>query len=266
MRTKASFKGHSIHQMLIPFPIGLMIGAFVSDLLGFIFNIPSLWHTGYYISAAGAVMGLVAGLPGFIDYTYSVPPDSSGFTRATNHLLVMVTTIILFSIAWLLRDGVNVKPGYITLILEFIGTVTISIGAWLGGTLVNRNFIGPDHRYAGSGKWSELTLNGKPGESIEVAKSDDLKVNQMKLLRINGERIVLARNETGYAAFHDRCTHRGGSLAGGVMICGTVQCLWHGSQFDTQTGVVRSGPAKESIKTFSVTEHNGKIMMKINSP
>jgi nitrite reductase/ring-hydroxylating ferredoxin subunit len=42
---------------------------------------------------------------------------------------------------------------------------------------------------------------------------------------------VLARTEEGYVAFDDRCTHKGGSLAAGVMVWGTVQCLWHGSQF-----------------------------------
>jgi nitrite reductase/ring-hydroxylating ferredoxin subunit len=51
----------------------------------------------------------------------------------------------------------------------------------------------------------------------------------MKLLRIGDLRIVLGRTSDGYVAFDDRCTHRGGSLAGGVMVDGTVQCLWHGS-------------------------------------
>ena len=31
------------------------------------------------------------------------------------------------------------------------------------------------------------------------------------------------------------------------MICGTVQCLWHGSQFGAGTGAVKAGPAKENI-------------------
>ncbi|MGE5679846.1 MAG: DUF2231 domain-containing protein [Bacillota bacterium] len=264
MKTKANFKGHAIHQMLIPFPIGLMIGAFAFDILGYIFNIPSLWQTGYYISAAGALMGLVAGIPGFIDYTFSVPPESTGFTRATKHMSVMIITIALFAIAWFLRESAEVKPGYTTLLLELTGTITITIGGWMGGTLVNRNFIGPDHRYAHSGKWKELTLEGKKGDKIEVANSEELKLNQMKLLHINGKRIALARTESGFMAFQDKCTHRGGSLADGVLICSTVQCLWHGSQFDIKTGSVKAGPAKENIMTYPVTEENGKVMLLIN--
>jgi 3-phenylpropionate/trans-cinnamate dioxygenase ferredoxin subunit len=39
-----------------------------------------------------------------------------------------------------------------------------------------------------------------------------------------------------------------------VLVGGTVQCLWHGSQFDTATGEVGCGPAKRKIKTYDVAE------------
>jgi nitrite reductase/ring-hydroxylating ferredoxin subunit len=71
-------------------------------------------------------------------------------------------------------------------------------------------------------------------------------------MHLNGKRIVIGRTETGFSAFEDSCTHRGGTLADGVMICGTVQCPWHGSQFDVNTGQVNAGPAKEKIKTFRI--------------
>jgi nitrite reductase/ring-hydroxylating ferredoxin subunit len=85
----------------------------------------------------------------------------------------------------------------------------------------------------------------------------------MKLVHVNGKRIVVAKTEQGYAAFDDSCTHRGGSLADGVMICGTVQCPWHGSQFDVKTGNLKAGPAKEKINTFNVTEEGGKVYLAI---
>jgi nitrite reductase/ring-hydroxylating ferredoxin subunit len=83
----------------------------------------------------------------------------------------------------------------------------------------------------------------------------------MKLVHVRGKRIVLGKTENGYVAFDDHCTHRGGSLAGGAMICGTVQCPWHGSQFDVATGAVKAGPAKEKINTYTVNEVGGKIML-----
>ena len=122
-----------------------------------------------------------------------------------------------------------------------------------------RNEIGIDPRYANAGKWKEVTI---ANTNAAVAEADELKVDQMKLVRVRDKRIVIARSENGYVAFDDHCTHRGGSLAGGTMICGTVQCPWHGSQFDVVTGEVKAGPAKEKINTYDVEERNGKIYLK----
>ena len=79
-----------------------------------------------------------------------------------------------------------------------------------------------------------------------------LCLNQMKLVHTNGERIAVGRTEQGYAAFQDRCTHKGGPLSDGTLICGTVQCPWHGSQFDVHSGDVKCGPAEKPIKTYEI--------------
>jgi nitrite reductase/ring-hydroxylating ferredoxin subunit len=131
----------------------------------------------------------------------------------------------------------------------------------MGGTLVTRNLISVDHRYAQAGKWLEATIDARKGQPVTVAKRDELKVDQMKLLRVGDTRIVLGRTENGYVAFEDRCTHKGGSLAGGVMMCGTVQCLWHGSQFDVATGKVKAGPAKKAIGVYRVKEEDGEVRL-----
>lgn len=112
---------------------------------------------------------------------------------------------------------------------------------------------------AGAGKWREATIAPSADRVLAVAHVDELEVNQMKLLRVGDRRIALARNEDGYVAIDDRCTHRGGSLAGGTMICGTVQCPWHGSQFDSATGHVKAGPATGSIRSYIVERRGDQI-------
>jgi len=259
MRTKASFKGHAIHQMLIPFPIGFFVGAFLFDLLGYLFSNSSFYQTSYYLGIAGIISALAAALPGFIDFLFSVPPNSSGKKRAVQHLSVNLTATALFTAAVLLREDPSDTSATV-FVTELLGISLLTIGGWLGGTLVNRNFIGPDHRYANAGKWKEKYFSEEQAE-YEAADSNELKVNQMKLLRIKDKRIVLGRTEEGYISFDDSCTHRGGSLAGGIMICGTVQCLWHGSQFDVKTGKVKSGPAQKNINTYKVTERDGRVFV-----
>lgn len=259
MKSKASIKGHPIHPILIAFPIAFFFGALVFDVLGRILEKPSFWQTGMYLSFAGVIAGLAAAVPGLIDYLFVVPPNSSGKKRATKHALVNVCAVVIFAFDWFYRRSANANPT-VVILLEVAGILLISIGGWLGGTLVYRNQIAVNPRYANAGKWKEEYFDRERGQ-IEVATADELKLNQMKLLHIKDKRIVLGRTEQGYTAFDDHCTHRGGSLAGGAMICGTVQCPWHGSQFDTHTGEVKSGPAQEKINTYPVTEMNGKVYL-----
>jgi uncharacterized membrane protein/nitrite reductase/ring-hydroxylating ferredoxin subunit len=261
MRSKASYQGHPIHPALIPFPFAFLYGAFFFDLAGRIAERPIWWTTGAYLSCVGIIAALVAAVPGFIDYFYTVPPRSSGKQRATKHMLVNLGAVALFAAAWAIRGDAQAIPDTMVLVLEAIALALLTIGGWMGGVLVSRNQISVDHRYAQAGIWKEERIQAKSDQPVVVARPDELKVNQMKLLRIDGRRLVLARTEEGYVAFDDRCTHRGGSLAGGVMIGGVVQCPWHGSQFDCVRGMVRAGPAEEPIGTYRVSEKEGQILL-----
>jgi nitrite reductase/ring-hydroxylating ferredoxin subunit/uncharacterized membrane protein len=261
MRSRASYKGHPIHPALIPFPFAFLFGAFLFDVAGRIAGRGEWSTTGAHLAIAGIATALIAAVPGLIDYRFTVPPRSTAKTRATRHMLVNLSAVVLFAIAWWLRGGTSAPPGIVELVLEGAGVALLTAGGWMGGVLVNRNQIGVDPRYAGAGKWRESTVDAAPGKAAVVARSDELEVNQMKLLRVGDRRIVLARDETGYVAFDDRCTHRGGSLAGGAMICGTVQCPWHGSQFDVRSGEVKAGPAGERIGTYRIEERGGEIRL-----
>jgi nitrite reductase/ring-hydroxylating ferredoxin subunit/uncharacterized membrane protein len=263
MRSRATFRSHPVHPALIPFPLAFLVGALAADVAGRALARPELWMVGWHLAAAGVVAGLVAAVPGVIDYRATVPPDSSGKERARKHGLANAAALALFAAAWWIRGGAEAPPGALVLGLQGVGAVLLGMGGWMGGTLVNRNLISVDHRYAGAGKWSEARLRAGRDGRVVAARADELEVDQMKLLHVDGRRIVLGRTEDGYVAFDDRCTHRGGSLAGGVMICGTVQCLWHGSQFDCRTGAVRAGPAEEPIRTYEVEEAGGEVRLRL---
>lgn len=261
MRSKATFRGHPIHPALIPFPFAFLIGAFLFDAAGRVADRPSWWTTGGHLAAAGIVAALIAAVPGFIDYLYTVPPRSTGKQRATRHMLVNLLAVSLVAVAWFLRRDMSDGPTMLVLGLELAALASLTVGGWMGGVLVSRNQISVDHRYASAGKWKEQTIEPRANAAVPVAKADELKVDQMKLLRAGDRRIVLARTEQGYVAFDDRCPHRGGSLAGGSMMCGTVQCPWHGSQFDVGTGAVKAGPADQSIATYRVETRGREVFL-----
>lgn len=260
MRSRANYKGHPIHPALIPFPFAFLTGAFGFDLAGVLLDRASWWTTGAQLTLVGIATALLAAVPGIIDYFYTVPPRSSGKKRATKHALCNVGTLVLFGVAYFLRES-TARPTILALALEAAGVGLLMIGGWLGGTLVSRNQISVDHRYARAGKWKEERIQRQTGQAVVIGRADELEVDQMKLIHINGRRVVLARTEQGHVAFDDHCTHRGGSLADGVMICGTVQCPWHGSQFDVRTGTVKAGPAEKGIAAYRVEETDGEIRL-----
>ncbi len=261
MRSAANIKGHPIHPMLIPFPIAFLTSALVVDLVGAMRDSGDWWFVGGWLALAGIGTAVVAALPGLIDYLYTVPPDSSAKKRATYHMIVNLCAVALFGVGWLIRRPDLHQPSWFVVILELLGVGLMSMGGWMGGTLAYRNMIGVDHRYANAGKWQEQQIDAPANEPIDLGPADQLGVDQMKLFRIGERRIVLARLEEGYTAFDDRCTHRGGSLAGGTLACGRVQCLWHGSQFDCRTGQVHAGPAEKPINTYKVEEQNGRLRL-----
>jgi nitrite reductase/ring-hydroxylating ferredoxin subunit/uncharacterized membrane protein len=263
MRSKAHFKSHPIHPMLVAFPIAFLYGALAFDAAGRLANWPGGWATGAYLSLAAIASGLIAAIPGLIDYMYAVPPRSSGRARATQHMLINASALAAFAVGWAFRDRTTLVPGAGTLLLEAAGVGLVTWGGWLGGTLVYRNQIGVDHRYARAGKWKEQAVEGRPDGPIAVAREGELELDQMKLLRVGDRRIVLARTEQGYAAFDDRCTHKGGPLSDGVLICATVQCPWHGSQFDARTGATKAGPADQPIATYRVEVADGEVRLSL---
>jgi nitrite reductase/ring-hydroxylating ferredoxin subunit/uncharacterized membrane protein len=265
VRSRASFRGHPIHPALIPFPLAFLYGAFFFDVGGLLLDHVGFRTTAGYLAVAGVLLGLVAAVPGIIDYVFTVPPDSSGRRRARKHGLVNATALTLFAIAWVLRPPAEAAPGVGILLLEAAGVVAITIGGWMGGTLVGRNQISVDHRYAGAGKWREQRVETRAGQSLVLRTPDGLEPDQLMLLHADGRRLVLGRTKEGYVAFDDHCTHRGASLADGVLICGTVQCPWHGSQFDVRTGAVGAGPAQQPIAAYRVEEAGDELRIHLVS-
>ena len=259
MRSRANIKGHPIHPALIPFAYAFLVGALAFDAAGVVLDRPAFWTTGAYLALAGVGAALLAAIPGFIDYFFTVPPRSSAKVRATKHMLLNLSAVAAFALACVLRGDVTAKPELLQLFLEAAGAGLLTMGSWMGGTLVFRNQIGVDHRYARAGKWAEEHVTADADGSAILAHSGELEIDQMKLVHVNGRRIVLARTADGYVAFDDRCPHRGGSLAGGTMMCGRVQCPWHGSQFDVASGAVKAGPAKEAIETFRVERKGDRL-------
>ncbi len=250
MRARAQIKSHPIHPILVAFPIALWVTGFVMDLIGYVAVDSSVWIAGWYVTLGGCIGAALAAVAGAMDLFSVVPPQSSARQRGYSHALLNVCALGLYITVLAIRGSAGEQPTGLTLGLGAIGILVIAFSGWLGGTLVYRNQIGVDHRYANAGTWKERTLSGwdRP-----VCNEGELAYGQMMLVTVGNERVVVGKCADGIVAFADRCTHKGGPLSDGSLTGCIVQCPWHGSQFDVHTGRVVAGPAGAKIGIYEVS-------------
>ncbi len=261
MRSKAHIGSHPVHPMLVLFPLGLWITSFAFDAIGVATRNELLWAAGFYAIIGGCVGATCAAIAGAVDLFSVVPPHSSGRRRGYMHGGLNALVLLLFIyIAWRRGTPANMPNG-LTLVLSAIGVVAVLVSGWWGATLVYRNQIGVDHRYADAGKWKERELRGW---DQPVCNQSELNDGQMMLARHDQREVVVGHCPEGYAAFSHHCTHKGGPLADGALVGCTVQCPWHGSQFDIHTGRVVAGPAQRKIETFDSEIRKGEVYVSPN--
>lgn len=256
MRSKAQIKSHPIHPMLVAFPVGLWVASLVFDVIAVNTSNNLMWAAGFYCVVGGCVGAVLAAVAGVIDLLSVVPPRSSARKRGYMHGGLNTVALVLFLSVAYRRGGPWEMPDATALWLSLLGVVLIGVSGWMGGTLVYRNQIGVDRRYANAGKLKERTLDSwdRP-----VCNQAELSEGQLMLANIDNERVAVGRCSDGMFAFEDHCTHRGGPLADGALVGCTVQCPWHGSQFDVRNGRVVSGPAEKKIKIYDVQIRAGEV-------
>lgn len=142
MEAKAKLLGHPIHQMLIVLPLGLLLGAWFSDLGFFLTGRPALAAVGFWNTAGGIATGLFAAVFGLIDWM-AVPLNTRAKRIGAWHAGINVLMLLLFGASLLLRYP---QQGHTPTLWSFVcATIAVSSGgvsAWLGGELVNRLGIG----------------------------------------------------------------------------------------------------------------------------
>lgn len=111
---------------------------------------------------------------------------------------------------------------------------------------------------------------GTPYGWFNVFFSDEIAAGEIKEVMVNGEQLVVYRDDTGQArAAQAHCPHLGANFAyGGVVSGSTIRCPFHGWQFDDKGSLAGVGDAlcrpskllgKNLLKVFPVVETNRAI-------
>jgi uncharacterized membrane protein len=139
MATRASVHNHPIHPMVIVLPLGLWVFAVVCYGI-YLLSAAAVWRTvALYTMGGGVVGGILAGIPGTIDFLNL--PKSRVQTIALSHMILNTVAITIFLISLILAilwRGHEVAP----FILSLFGLLSVGISGWLGGSLVYEHGIG----------------------------------------------------------------------------------------------------------------------------
>lgn len=142
VRSPAAVRGHPIHPMLIPMPIGLLVGALVADLL-FVgtedefFARMALWLLG-----GGLLTGALAAVFGIADFAVLERPRRlrAGWIHAVGNGVAMLVALI--NLGWRLSQGAAEAVQPVGLILSVVIGLLLAITGWYGGELTYRHLVG----------------------------------------------------------------------------------------------------------------------------
>jgi uncharacterized membrane protein len=166
MEARAKILGHPIHQMLIPFPLGLLATSFFFDLAYFIVGNEQLAIVAHWMILAGVIGGLAAAVFGLIDWL-AIPDGTRAKAVGMWHGGGNVMVVALFIAAWFLRRPAPAHPPIAAVVLSAVAVLLSVVTGWLGGELVDRLGVGVDD---GAHLDAPSSLSGRPAAERAVQR------------------------------------------------------------------------------------------------
>jgi uncharacterized membrane protein len=141
MEGNAKILGHSVHPIMIVFPLGLLATAVVFDVIFLVWGNDTFATVAYWMIAAGIVGGLLAAPFGWMDW-FAIPSGVRAKTVGLAHGVVNTVVLLLFAGSWYIRSDSPARPEMMASVLSIGGFLLALVGGWLGGELVERLGIG----------------------------------------------------------------------------------------------------------------------------
>ncbi|HEV2880826.1 MAG TPA: DUF2231 domain-containing protein [Pyrinomonadaceae bacterium] len=164
MESKFKILGHGAHPILIVFPLGLLATAAIFDIIYLLTNNQQIANAAYWMIAAGVVGGIVAAVPGFVDW-WAIPQGTRAKRVGLIHGLGNDAVLVIFGLSWWLRrDTTNHAPETVAFILSMLGVGLSLFTGWLGGELVERLGMAV---HDGAHLDAPNTLSGRPARDRE---------------------------------------------------------------------------------------------------
>ena len=97
----------------------------------------------------------------------------------------------------------------------------------------------------------------------EVASLGEFTDDEMRVVEIDGTKILLIRDGDALHAVGATCPHAGGPLAEGVRYGERLVCPWHKATFCLRTGAVLEPPAVDPLPRYDVRVVEGRVFVRV---
>ncbi len=237
---------HPLHPLLTDVPVGAWTLVLLLDLIALLFGVRNLGVASGIATGLGVLAALAAIVTGLADWMDVDPPELAiGIT----HAAINTTATILFAIAFLVLWQENWTITLADFIPALIGYLLVSVGAFIGGSLVYRLGVMVNRNAYRSG----------PDEFVPVLPMQELRENIPTRVEAKGRPVLLVRRGEEVYAIGAVCSHYGAPLEEGQLKDGMIQCPWHGSCFALRDGRVRKGPATAPVPVYQVRIRKNQV-------
>jgi 3-phenylpropionate/trans-cinnamate dioxygenase ferredoxin subunit len=83
---------------------------------------------------------------------------------------------------------------------------------------------------------------------------------------VDGVAVAVVRDEDGWYAIYDECSHASIALSEGEVEGDQIECWLHGSMFDLRTGKPTNLPATEPVAIYPVKVEGDDVLVDVNAP
>jgi uncharacterized membrane protein len=167
MESRVKLAGHAVHQMLVAFPLGLLVTAVVFDIIALVTGASHWTEMAYYIIGAGLIGGIAAAVPGWMDWA-AIPGGTRAKRIGLLHGAGNVVVLGLFVLSWLLRRPDIAAPPTGAIVAALAWAVILTVTGWLGGELVDRLGVAVDD---GAHLDAPSSLSALPASATRSASS-----------------------------------------------------------------------------------------------
>jgi nitrite reductase/ring-hydroxylating ferredoxin subunit/uncharacterized membrane protein len=238
--------GHPLHPVLTDVPIGAWMMAQVFDTIDSVNGGRRYEDAARVCINTGLVGAVGAAVTGLTDWS-----DTGGQSRRIGlvHGLVNITATSLFLTSAIMRSRRRTSGAVAA---STAGFAVAMAGAYLGGALVYKQEIGPNHAIAGE----------PPEEFTRTISDAALGEGEKRRVLVGDAQVVLLRYQGQICALAERCAHQGGPLSEGELKDGTLTCPWHASTYRVTDGGLIHGPSTYDQPCYETRVRDGFIEVK----